>query len=77
LRTGYLSAQKPVPGAGHAVTLVGYQTATGRIEDAVFVFKNSWGAEWGQGGYGTVTYHYLNRHLHDAVILEVQAGQTS
>ncbi|MBI3887042.1 MAG: C1 family peptidase [Opitutae bacterium] len=72
LRTGYLSAQKPMPGSGHAVTLVGYKTTTGRIEDAVFVFKNSWGVDWGQGGYGTVTYNYLNNQLRDAVVLEVQ-----
>jgi len=40
---------------GHAVTLVGYKSATGRIEDAVFIFKNSYGVDWGQGGYGTAT----------------------
>ena len=74
LRNGYLSGQKPMPGAGHAVTVVGYRSATGRLEDAVFVFKNSYGVDWGQGGYGTVTYGYLNNHLHDAVLLEVQQG---
>lgn len=75
IRTGYLSAQKPT--SGHAVTLVGYTSATGRIEDAVFIFKNSWGADWGQGGYGTATYGYLSSNLNDAVLLEVQAGKTS
>lgn len=74
LRTGYLSAQTPLAGTGHAVTLVGYRSPTGRLEDAVFIFKNSWGIDWGQGGYGHVTYAYLNQHLHDAVILEVRAG---
>src|SRR4051812_11531968 len=48
MRTGFLSAQKPMAGTGHAITLVGYRSATGRIEDAVFIFKNSWGVEWGQ-----------------------------
>lgn len=70
--TGYLSGQKPMPDAGHAVTIVGYRCATGRIEDTVFMFKNSWGAQWGQGGYGTVTYGYLNNYLGDAIVLEVQ-----
>lgn len=75
LRTGYLSGQTPMPGSGHAVTLVGYLAAdSGRIEDTVFVFKNSWGVAWGQGGYGTVTYGYLQQHLDDAVLLEVQPG---
>ncbi len=74
LRNGYLSGQKPMAGAGHAVTLVGYKSDSGRLEDAVFVFKNSYGADWGQGGYGTVTYGYLHSYLNDAVLLEVQAG---
>lgn len=74
LRTGYLSGQKPMENARHAVTLVGYQSKTGRIEDAYFVFKNSWGENWGQNGYGTVTYAYLSSYISDAVILEVQRG---
>lgn len=73
LRAGYLAGQTPVPGEGHAVTLVGYSSSTGRLEDTVFVFKNSWGPNWGQGGYGTVTYGYLNQHLAEAIVLEVQA----
>ena len=71
---GYLSTQKAPADRGHAVTLVGYKSATGRIEDAYFIFKNSWGPTWGQGGYGTVTYGYLNSYLFDAVLLEVQPG---
>lgn len=74
LRTGYLSGQRPMAGSGHAVTLVGYRSATGRLEDAVFIFKNSWGVDWGQGGYGTVTFAYLNNYLNDAVLLEVQSN---
>jgi len=71
---GYLGMQKGAPDRGHAITLVGYKSVTGRIEDAYFIFKNSWGPNWGQGGYGTVTYSYLSNYLHDAVLLEVQAG---
>ena len=74
LRNGYLSKQRPAPNSGHAVTLVGYKSPSGRIEDAVFIFKNSWGVDWGQGGYGTVTYDYLSNYLNDAVLLEVQSG---
>lgn len=74
LRNAYLSKQKPPPNSGHAVTLVGYKSSTGRLEDAVFIFKNSWGVDWGQGGYGTATYEYLNNYLNDAVVLEVQHG---
>ena len=71
---GYLSGQKARGNLGHAVTLVGYKSTTGRIEDAYFIFKNSWGPTWGQGGYGTVTYGYLKNYLHEAVLLEVQPG---
>ncbi len=71
---GYLSTQKGAPDQGHAITLVGYKSPTGRIEDAYFIFKNSWGPTWGQGGYGTVTYGYLSNYLHEAVVLEVLGG---
>ena len=74
LRTGYISEQKPILDYAHAVTLVGYRCPTGRIENAVFLFKNSYGATWGQGGYGLVTYGYLKQYLLDAVLLEVQRG---
>ena len=37
---------------GHAVILTGYSTdSTGKT---IFTFKNSWGATWGNSGYGTL-----------------------
>ena len=75
IRTGFLSGQTPLKDSGHAVTVVGYTCASGRLEDATFIFKNSWGINWGQGGYGVVTYGYLSQHLHDAVLLEVEADR--
>jgi C1A family cysteine protease len=36
---------------GHAVQLVGYTSSGGKT---IFTFKNSWGASWGTGGYGTM-----------------------
>ena len=74
LRTGYISEQKPILDYAHAVTLVGYRCPTGRLENTVFIFKNSYGGTWGQGGYGQVTYGYLKQYLLDAVLLEVQRG---
>jgi hypothetical protein len=71
LRTGYLSQQKPVPNRGHAVTLVGYENKTGALQDTVFIFKNSWGVKWGAGGYGYVTYRYLDLNLGDAAVLDI------
>ncbi len=74
---GTLSAQQPLPGAFHAVTFIGYESPSGRIEDAVFVFKNSYGPRWGQGGYGRATYAYLARNLLDAYVLDVRPPAAS
>lgn len=55
-RTGMV----PMPGStetsmgGHAVMAVGYDDALGR-----FLVRNSWGVEWGMGGYFTIPYGYL------------------
>jgi hypothetical protein len=75
-RSGYLSQQKGLPENAHAVTLVGYENTTGRIEDTVFIFKNSWGITWGVGGYGHATRAYLLENLLHAVVLEVEPGTT-
>ena len=50
----------PMPSAGeellggHAVLVCGYDDAS-----ATFLVLNSWGPEWGQGGYFTIPYAYL------------------
>lgn len=69
MRAALLNSQ--VPSYSHAVTLVGYRCPTGRIEDTTFIFKNSWGANWGANGYGYATYAYLSQHLHTAILLEI------
>ncbi|MGF1449476.1 MAG: C1 family peptidase [Opitutales bacterium] len=69
-----LGGQEPFENYAHAVTLVGYRCETGRKEDVRFIFRNSWGKQWGVGGYGFVTYEYLTEHLITAVLLEV--GET-
>jgi len=55
----------PAPGekqvGGHAVVGVGYDDATKRI-----LVRNSWGPAWGQAGYFTMPYDYVNnRNLSD------------
>lgn len=42
------------PLGGHAVVLVGYDDSRQK-----FIFRNSWGTEWGNQGYGTFPYAYL------------------
>ncbi len=38
---------------GHCVLLVGYN------ENKEWIFRNSWGSEWGDNGYGYLPYEYL------------------
>jgi C1A family cysteine protease len=57
--------QMPEPGevavGGHAVLAVGYQHGAQRL-----LVRNSWGLEWGQGGYFTIPYTYItNPNLSD------------
>jgi C1A family cysteine protease len=51
--------EKPV--GGHAVLMVGYDEPTNRV-----LVRNSWGKDWGQGGYFWMPYQYVgNRNLAD------------
>lgn len=60
----------PTPGeqrvGGHAVVAAGYDDAK-RIENApnpgALLVRNSWGTEWGDGGYGWLPYDYVARGL--------------
>jgi len=72
LNNAYLRNQIPTGYSGHAITLVGYTSATGKIEDVVFIFKNSWGPNWGDGGFGRLTSVYLSRCSFEALLLDVQ-----
>ena len=62
----------PLPGGGekviggHAVVAVGYDDAmivtnavSGSTTTGAFKIRNSWGAEWGEGGYGWLPYEYV------------------
>ncbi len=69
-RAALLDTQNP--SYSHAVTFVGYRSPTGRLEDTIFIFKNSWGPAWGANGYGYASYRYLVQHLHTAVLLEIK-----
>lgn len=46
---------------GHAITLTGYND-----NSKVLQFRNSWGANWGQHGYGYIPYNYLDAVAFDA-----------
>jgi hypothetical protein len=49
--------------AWHCLTITGYDTSKRRLE-----FKNSWGSAWGNGGYGTIPFDYIDRYSGTAVV---------
>lgn len=49
---------------GHAVLLVGHDDAfTVGAETGALVFLNSWGADWGDHGYGYLPYRFFTERL--------------
>lgn len=45
---------------GHGVTIVGYDDDFVHCGNkGCFIFKNSWGKEWGDNGYGYMPYSYI------------------
>lgn len=54
---------------GHVVVLIGYDPTTRRLE-----FRNSWGANWGEGGYGWIDEEALT--LHCEVCASMRAGRS-
>lgn len=66
-----LRDQKPQEGAGHAVTLIGYRCPSGRPEDLVFIFRNSYGINWGVGGCAFVAASYLRENLISAFYVTI------
>ncbi len=48
---------------GHAICAVGYDNDEGLIK-----FKNSWGNNWGENGYGYLPYKYIDHFMWDAWI---------
>jgi hypothetical protein len=59
----------PLPGAtpdgGDAILLVGYEVNSAAPGGGAFIFRNSWGKDWGRlrgrhgGGYGTLFFEYV------------------
>lgn len=62
-KTGIIPMPKPSEElqGGHAVCIVGYDDTKG-----LFRFKNSWGAKWGNKGYGALPYDYMKKYCSDA-----------
>jgi len=67
--------EEPIAGKpgdwAHAVLLVGYEKILNgdNQERWFFRFKNSWGEEWGQGGYGWLSEDYIKKYVLQAAIV--------
>jgi C1A family cysteine protease len=56
-----LPDKQEIAAGGHAICVAGYDRG-----NQVFKFKNSWGAGWGDRGYGYLPYEYMRRYCLDA-----------
>jgi hypothetical protein len=56
---------------GHSIAFVGYQDDPAKPGGGVFRFRNSFGPQWGQGGYGLMSYAYVRAYANDALWLEM------
>ena len=56
---------------GHSIILVGYQDEPKRSGGGIFLFRNSAGPRWGNGGYGVMTYAYARTYANDALWLQL------
>jgi hypothetical protein len=68
---GHELIQVPPPHAvfdGHSIALVGYIDHP-QNKGGVFLFRNSAGPHWGNGGYGSMSYAYARTYANDALWL--------
>ena len=56
-------AELPKDKNWHAITICGWENSSAR-----FIFKNSWGWWWGDLGYGTIPYQYIESYSDLAMI---------
>lgn len=52
----------PLGGINHCVTIVGYKDDSSMDEGGFWIVKNSWGAGWGDSGYGFFKYGDIEKH---------------
>ncbi len=60
---------------GHSVVIVGYDDDRG--SHGAFKVMNSWGNQWGDGGYGWISYEAMSLIIRTALIIEDSAPADS
>jgi hypothetical protein len=69
---GYKLLDVPPPDEvsdGHSIAFVGYTDDTTHGGQGVLLFRNSFGANWGNKGYGVMSYAYARAYANDALRL--------
>jgi len=61
---------------GHSVVIVAYEDDAAQPGGGTFVFRNSFGPEWGEGGYARMSYAYAQAYGNDALGLRIGGGRT-
>jgi hypothetical protein len=56
---------------GHSIAFTGYQDDAAKPGGGVLLFRNSFGPQWGNRGYGVMSYAYAAAYANDAVWLEL------
>jgi hypothetical protein len=57
---------------GHSIVFVGYTNDSGFPGGGAFLFRNSFGKNWGDGGYGWMSFAYVTACANDALWLELR-----
>jgi hypothetical protein len=57
---------------GHSILFVGYEDNATVPGGGTLTFRNSWGAKYGEDGYGKMSYAYARAYANDAVWLELE-----
>jgi uncharacterized repeat protein (TIGR01451 family) len=59
----YIDRGIPVAQAhsGHSTAIVGYELNSSYAGGGRFIYRNSWGPSWGDGGYGTYTFSEMKQ----------------
>jgi len=73
---GYKLLDVPPPNQvsdGHSIALVGYADDPAKKGGGVFQFRNSFGPNWGDKGYGEMSYAYVTAYANDAIWLRCGA----
>jgi len=56
---------------GHSIVLVGCQENASSPGGGVFQFRNSLGKQWGNEGYGLISYAYVRAYANDALWIQL------